>query len=271
VPELPEVETVRRGLAPHLAGRHFVGAIVREPRLRWPVNPDLAERLAGQFVLGLERRGKYLIIRLQDGGLILHLGMSGSLRLIRADTTPAKHDHLDLLLEGGDALRLRDPRRFGAVLWCADPGAHALIATLGVEPLNDAFKGQVLHRLSRGRSVAIKHFIMDAHQVVGVGNIYANEALFRAGIDPRLPAGRLSRPRCERLVREIKATLAEAIEAGGSTLRDFVDSHGNHGWFQQSYFVYGRVGEPCRVCGKTIRQWVQGNRSTFLCSGCQKR
>lgn len=271
MPELPEVETVCRGLTPRLLGRAFVGAVVREPRLRWPVTPDLAERLAGRHALSLGRRGKYLALGLEDGGLILHLGMSGSLRLIRSDTPLEKHDHLDLLLEGGDALRLRDPRRFGAVLWCADPGRHPLIVSLGVEPLTEAFDGDHLHALCRGRSVAIKHLIMDAHQVVGVGNIYANEALFRAGIDPRLPAGRLSRPRCARLVREIKATLTEAIEVGGSTLRDFVDSQGNHGWFQQSYFVYGRVGEPCRVCGKAIRQMTQAQRSSFLCTGCQKR
>ncbi|MBI5330397.1 MAG: bifunctional DNA-formamidopyrimidine glycosylase/DNA-(apurinic or apyrimidinic site) lyase [Betaproteobacteria bacterium] len=271
MPELPEVETVRRGLAPYLAGRRLLGARVREPRLRWPVSADLSQRVAGQRVLGLERRGKYLLMRLEQGGLLLHLGMSGSLQRVRADTPPARHDHLDLLLDDGACLRLHDPRRFGAVLWSADPATHPLIAALGVEPLTPAFDGARLHALSRGRKTAIKHFLMDAHQVVGVGNIYANEALFRAGVDPRLPAGRLSRPRCERLVGAIKATLLEAIEAGGSSLRDFVDSQGRHGWFQQSYFVYGRSGEPCRICGGTIRHLTQGARSTFLCNACQKR
>ncbi len=271
MPELPEVETVCRGLGPELTGRRLLGARVREPRLRWPVPPDLHERVLGRTVRNLQRRGKYLLMHLDDGALILHLGMSGSLRLMPEALAPERHDHLDLLLEGGACLRLRDPRRFGAVLWSPDPTGHPLIAGLGVEPLEAEFDGAGLHALTRGRRVAIKQFLMDARQVVGVGNIYANESLFRAGIDPRLPAGRLTRPRCDRLAAEVKATLGEAIQAGGSTLRDFVDSQGNHGWFQQSYFVYGRTGEPCRRCGGVVRHLTQGARSTFLCITCQKR
>ncbi len=271
MPELPEVETVMRGLAPYLEGRVLRAAVVRDHRLRWPVPGDLDARIAGRRILALSRRGKYLLMRMDEGALICHLGMSGSLRLLPADTPLRKHDHIDLLLENGQALRYHDPRRFGALLWAADPGRHPLIARLGVEPLSGDFDGACLHTLCRGRASAIKQVIMDAHLVVGVGNIYANEALFHAGIDPRLAAGKLSRPRCERLAAAIKSTLESAIAAGGSTLRDFVDGHGSRGWFQQSYRVYGRAGEVCAVCGGAIRTLRQAARATYFCPACQRR
>ncbi len=271
MPELPEVETVRRGLIPHLRDRVLLGARVREPRLRWPVPGDLDARLRGQSIQDLDRRGKYLLFRLDRGTLLCHLGMSGSFRLTPATQTPEKHDHLDLLLEDDRVLRYRDPRRFGAVLWCEQPELHPLLAHLGIEPLDTGFDGAILHALCHERTSPIKSVIMDARLLVGVGNIYANEALFHAGIDPRLAAGRLSRPRAGKLADAIRATLTRAIAAGGSSLRDFVDGHGNPGYFQQSYFVYGRAGAPCRACGTPIRQSRQNNRSTFHCPVCQRR
>lgn len=271
MPELPEVETVRRGLAPHLEGHYLLGARVRESRLRWPVPAALDTLVAGQEVHCLERRGKYLLFRLEQGSLICHLGMSGSLRLC-AETSPLnRHDHLDLLLGEGRVLRYRDPRRFGALLWSESPETHPLIANLGVEPLSDSFDGALLRDLCRNRILAIKPLLMDAHRIVGIGNIYANEALFQAGIDPRLAAGRLSSVRCDRLVHALKDTLTRAIAAGGSTLRDFVDGQGNPGYFQQGYNVYGRGGEPCRSCATPIRLIRQAGRATYLCPACQKR
>jgi formamidopyrimidine-DNA glycosylase len=271
MPELPEVETVRRGLAPFLAGHRLLGARIREPRLRWPVAADLDILLRDRRVACLDRRGKYLLLRLDSGCLICHLGMSGSLRLEMATTPPGKHDHLDLLLENGRILRYRDPRRFGAFIWSEDPERHPLLAHLGVEPLSPDFDGGRLHALCRGRSTSIKALLMDARRLAGVGNIYANEALFHAGIHPLLAAGRLSRPRCVRLAAAIRDTLTRAIAAGGSSLRDFVDGQGNPGYFQQSYFVYERAGEPCRACGTSIRRIRQGGRSTYFCPRCQKR
>lgn len=271
MPELPEVETVLRGLAPHLGGRRLSGAVIRDGRLRWPVPPDLDARVAGRLILELRRRGKYLLLRLDDGWLICHLGMSGNLRLLPADTPLRKHDHIDLPLDDGRVLRYHDPRRFGALLWAVDPYKHPLIASLGVEPLSDDFDGARLHALCGKRSSAIKQVIMDAHLLVGVGNIYANEALFQAGIDPRVVAGGLSRPRCERLAGAIKEILDKAIAAGGSTLRDFVDSHGSPGWFQQTYRVYGRAGQACAVCGSGIRLLRQAARATYFCPTCQRR
>ncbi|MFA5083305.1 MAG: bifunctional DNA-formamidopyrimidine glycosylase/DNA-(apurinic or apyrimidinic site) lyase [Hydrogenophilaceae bacterium] len=271
MPELPEVETVRRGLAPHLIGRLLLGARVREPRLRWPVPDDLDERVAGRRVEALARRGKYLIMTLDRGHLILHLGMSGSLRLTPGPTPVEKHDHLDLILADERVLRYRDPRRFGAVLWSEAPERHPLIAGLGVEPLDDGFDGDWLYAASRNLRAPVKSWLMDAHVVVGIGNIYANEALFHAGIHPLLPAGKLTRPRCRRLAEAIRDTLNLAIAAGGSTLRDFVDSHGQPGYFQQTYFVYGRGGEDCRRCGSEIRSTRLGNRTTSFCPVCQKK
>jgi len=271
MPELPEIETVRRGLAPHLIGRRFLGAEVRESRLRWPVPADLTALVAGRQVLALLRRGKYLLMQLDHGWLICHLGMSGNLRLIPAATPIRKHDHIDLALDDGQILRYHDARRFGALLWSEDPGKHPLITPLGVEPLSAAFDGACLHALCRGRSSAIKQVIMDSHLLVGVGNIYANETLFQAGIDPRTRAGKLTRPRCRRLAAAIKETLERAIEAGGSTLRDFVDSHGNPGWFQQTYQVYGRAEQPCYHCGAPIRLLKLGARASYYCPRCQQR
>ncbi len=270
MPELPEVEITRRGLLPDLAGRQIDGVVARHTRLRYPLPRTLGRLLAGQTLLDIDRRGKYLLFRLDRGTLLLHLGMSGSLRLVPAAEPAGKHDHLDLLF-GTRALRLRDPRRFGAVLWVkGDADAHPLIAPLGIEPLSGAFSGDWLHDATRGRATAIKLFLMDSHAIVGVGNIYASESLFRAGVDPRTPAGRLARARCERIAMAVKTTLEAALAAGGSSLRDFIHSDGGSGWFQQQHFVYGREGEPCRRCGMKVRALRLGQRSTFHCPRCQR-
>lgn len=271
MPELPEVEITRRGLEPHLVGRRITGVVIRHAGLRHPVPGELPNILPGQAIREVGRRGKYLLIHCDKGWLILHLGMSGSLRVLPAATPPEKHDHFDLMLDNGQCLRLRDPRRFGAVLWTeTDALRHPLLAGLGVEPLTSDFSGEYLYQASRGRSAAIKLVLMDGRIVVGVGNIYANEALFRAGIRPTAPAGRLSAARCAKLAEAVKETLRLAIAAGGSTLRDFVDSAGNPGYFQQQYLVYGRTGLPCLRCGDPIRQIRQGQRSTFYCPRCQR-
>ncbi|MBV8031092.1 MAG: bifunctional DNA-formamidopyrimidine glycosylase/DNA-(apurinic or apyrimidinic site) lyase [Betaproteobacteria bacterium] len=268
MPELPEVEVTRRGLAPRLRGRAISGVAIRERRLRWPI-PDAVRRLAGKRVRGIGRRGKYLLMDCGAGHLILHLGMSGSLRLVAAGTPAGKHDHFDL--EFGDrVLRLRDPRRFGAVLWTAGELAkHPLLAHLGLEPLSSELTGERLHALSRGARVSIKQFLMDARRLVGVGNIYASESLFLARIAPRMRAGKLSREKSERLSAAIKRTLHTAIRAGGSSLRDFVSSDGERGYFQNRSWVYGREGKPCRRCGTAIRRIVQGARATYYCPRCQ--
>ena len=267
MPELPEVEVTRRGIA-HLVGRRITAVAVREPRLRWRV-PEAVGLLAGCVVRAISRRGKYLLIDCGSGHLILHLGMSGSLRFVLPGTVPQKHDHIDLVF-AGDVLRLRDPRRFGALLWTdAAPESHPLIAHLGVEPLSRAFDARRLHALTRGRSTAIKQLLMDGHSIVGVGNIYASEALFLAGIRPRKAARRLSIEHCTRLVAAIKRTLRSAIRAGGSSLRDFVGSDGELGSFQTRYHVYDRAGQPCRRCRTLIRRIVQGQRASFYCSRCQ--
>jgi formamidopyrimidine-DNA glycosylase len=269
MPELPEVEVTRRGLAPQLAGRTISGVAVRERRLRWPV-PGAVGALAGRTVRGIRRRGKYLLVDCGDGHLILHLGMSGSLRVLPPGTPPGKHDHFDLEL-GDRVLRLRDPRRFGAVLWTAGaPAEHPLLAHLGIEPLSRALDGKRLYALTRAHRTAIKHFLMDARRIVGVGNIYASESLFRARINPRKAARRLSAAECDRLAHAIKHTLRAAIRAGGSTLRDFVGSDGAAGYFQQRHWVYDRAGESCRRCRARIRHLQQGQRSTYFCPTCQK-
>lgn len=269
MPELPEVEIVCRGIAPHLAGRVIQAVTVREPRLRWRV-PAAVSGLAGRTIRSVKRRGKYILVDCGDGHLIVHLGMSGSLRILAPGVPAGKHDHFDLQV-GGRLLRLRDPRRFGAVLWAAgDANAHPLIAGLGIEPLSRAFDAHRLHSLTRGRRVAIKPFLMDAKKIAGVGNIYANESLFSAGISPHARVGRLSVERCARLVAAVKATLTAAIRAGGSSLRDFVHSDGSSGYFQQNYLVYNRGGEPCRRCGAPVRRVLMGQRSTFYCVACQK-
>lgn len=270
MPELPEVETTRRGLL-SLVGARVAAVTVRNPRLRWPIPDTLSTLLPGQHFLALDRRAKYLLARCEHGTLLLHLGMSGRLCLLPGDEPAQKHDHIDIVFSAGQRLRLRDPRRFGAVLWLeGDPLHHPLLSMLGPEPLESGFDGAYLHRMTRGRSAPIKSAIMDSHLVVGVGNIYASEALFRSGIDPRLACGKLSRPRCDKLAAEIKATLQEAIAAGGSSLRDFFGADGNPGYFQQSYFVYGRDGEACRRCDGPLRTIRQGQRSTFFCPRCQK-
>jgi len=271
MPELPEVEVTRRGLAAHLTGLTVADAVIRNAQLRWPIPKNLPKLLRGQTIRALGRRGKYLLVEFEHGTLILHLGMSGSLRILPAGTPPEKHDHFDLLLGNGALMRLRDPRRFGAVLWHGgDVRTHPLLDGLGSEPLEGNFDARYLYQATRGRSIAIKQLIMDSRIVVGVGNIYANEALFRAGIKPQLAAGKLSLPRCAKLVEEIRATLTEAIRLGGSSLRDFVDTSGQPGYFQQHYWVYGRGGEPCRRCGSLIKQIRQGQRSSFYCGSCQK-
>jgi len=271
MPELPEVEITRRGLDAHLTGLTIKDAVIRNGNLRRPIPKNLPALLRGQTIRSLKRRAKYLLMDCGNGTLILHLGMSGSLRILPANTPPDKHDHFDLVLSNGILMRLRDPRRFGAVLWhSGDVHAHPLLASLGPEPMEKNFDARYLYQATRGRSINIKQCIMDNHIVVGVGNIYANEALFRAGIKPQLAAGKLSLPRCAILVEEIRATLAEAIKLGGSTLRDFVNTSGQPGYFQQSYWVYGRAGEPCRRCGATIKQIKQGQRSSFYCGTCQK-
>lgn len=272
MPELPEVETTRRGLAPHLEGAVVTGVVTRCSRLRWPIPENLPELLGGQRIISLKRRAKYLLFDCGTGTLIVHLGMSGSLRILPYATLPAKHDHFDLLLNNGKLMRLRDPRRFGAVLWHeGDIHTHPLLARLGPEPIESAlFDARYLYQATRDRRVSIKQFIMDSSVVVGVGNIYASEALFSAGISPQLKAGTLSLARCAKLVDVIRATLSAAIEAGGSTLRDFVNASGNPGYFQQQHWVYGRAGEPCRTCATPIRQIKQGQRSSFYCGLCQK-
>jgi formamidopyrimidine-DNA glycosylase len=269
MPELPEVEVTRKGLAPHLVGRAIVAVAVREPRLRWRI-PEAVRALAGRVVRSVRRRGKYLLLDCGDGHLILHLGMSGSLRLVAPGTLPGKHDHFDLAI-GDKVLRLRDPRRFGAVLWTTEPPeAHPLIRHLGVEPLSSAFNAGKLQALTRASAVQIKPFLMDGQRIVGVGNIYASESLFLAGIHPRTRAGRLSPARGKRLVSAIKGTLRTAIRAGGSSLRDFVGSDGARGYFQRRAWVYDRAGEKCRRCGGAIRRIVQGQRATYFCPVCQR-
>ena len=271
MPELPEVETTRRGLAPLVRGATIAAVVVRNRALRQPVTRGLARILTGQRIDRLERRAKYLLFRVGDGTLIVHLGMSGRLWVVAAGTPPQAHDHLDLALANGRTVRLRDPRRFGLVLWHAgDPLEHKLLRDIGPEPLSSALSAQWLYRESRARSGAIKNALMDSRLVAGVGNIYASEALFRARINPKLPARRIGLQRYAVLVEKIRETLTEAIEAGGSSLRDYVNSHGEAGYFQNRFFVYGRGGEPCLTCRTPIRSLVLGQRSTFYCPRCQR-
>ncbi len=270
MPELPEVETTRRGIEPHLVGRSVTSLDVRQPKLRWPVPDHLSQLLPGRAVQSVERRGKYLLIRFDCGELLVHLGMSGSLRVVDKTKSPGKHDHVDLTLNDGKCLRLTDPRRFGAVLWQAEGELHELLAHLGPEPLSDQFDADYLIERAKGRKTAIKTFIMDSKVVVGVGNIYANEALFAAGIHPKRAAGQISRARMERLVDEIKRVLAAAIMQGGTTLKDFVGSDGKPGYFKQELNVYGRRGEPCVTCERPLKEIRLGQRSTVYCSHCQR-
>ncbi len=271
MPELPEVETVRRGITPHLEGQTIKQIIIRQPTLRWPIPQEICQQLPGHTIDKIERRAKYLLLRIANGTLILHLGMSGSLRVLDESTPAGKHDHFDLVLKSGQCLRLNDPRRFGAVLWSTEPPQqHQLIQHLGPEPLNNTFNGEYLYQASRKRSVAIKQFLMDNKVVVGVGNIYANESLFICGIDPRRKANSISKARYLHLVEVIKEVLTKAIKQGGTTLKDFTQSDGKPGYFAQQLQVYGRTGEPCPTCGGTIKQITQGQRSSFFCPRCQR-
>jgi formamidopyrimidine-DNA glycosylase len=271
MPELPEVETTRRGIEPYAIGRRILGFEVHEPRLRWPIAAGIARQLRGQRVRAVGRRAKYLLIELETGTLLLHLGMSGSLRVLPVATPRLKHDHFDLRLDSGVTLRFNDPRRFGSLHYTRDePDTHPLLANLAPEPLSAAFNTAYLWRITRGRRVAIKQVLMNSRLVVGVGNTYANEALFRAGIRPSRPAGRLTRAEAARLVRSVKQVLRMAIRVGGTTLRDFVGADGAPGYFRQKLFVYERAGERCRRCRSALRQLTQGQRSTYYCPGCQR-
>ena len=270
MPELPEVETTRLGIAPYLVGRNVSGLVVRQRRLRWPIPKILIRTLPGQRIESVQRRAKYLLVNTGAGSAVLHLGMSGSLRVLDANTAPGTHDHYDWQLDSGHVLRYTDPRRFGCLLWQAAGTTHELLAGLGPEPLDAAFDGDHLWRRSRGRSASVKTFVMDQAIVVGVGNIYAAEALFAAGIHPRRKAGAVSRERYHRLVEAIRRILEHAIRRGGTTLRDFISPDGVPGYFEQELFVYGRAGQPCRNCGTPIRAITLGQRSTFYCARCQR-
>jgi formamidopyrimidine-DNA glycosylase len=271
MPELPEVETTRRGIEPHVSGHVFKSADVRQPKLRWPVPDDLAARLKGKKLRRVARRAKYLLLDFGDVTLVIHLGMSGSLRVHHGKLpAPGKHDHFDLHFAGDVHLRYTDPRRFGACLFAVQDGVDPLLDHLGPEPLGDDFSGRYLFERSRKRSIAVKTFIMDQKIVVGVGNIYASESLFLAGIHPEKPAGNISRARYEKLVTVIREVLARAIEQGGTTLKDFVGSDGKPGYFKQSLHVYGRAGENCDQCGAKIQELMLGQRNTFFCVRCQR-
>lgn len=270
MPELPEVETSRAGIAPHLEGRTVSRLVVRQPQLRWPIPAELASCLEGKTIRSVTRRGKYILISVEGGAALLHLGMSGSVRILAKGTPAGKHDHVDLELDSGSMLRLTDPRRFGALLWQPESELHTLLASLGPEPLSDEFDAEYLLACCRGRKTAIKTLIMNSQVVVGVGNIYANEALFQAGIDPRRAAGRISAERLEKLLVCIKQVLVRAIEQGGTTLRDFVGGDGKPGYFKQQLHVYGRAGEACHSCGSILKEVRLGQRSTVFCPECQR-
>lgn len=270
MPELPEVETTLRGIKPHVLGQRINGVEVRERRLRWPI-PKSVDGLVGSKIIALSRRGKYLLLEICSGTLILHLGMSGSLRIVGRLTDWRKHDHVEFCLSSGKVLRFHDPRRFGCVLFCkSDPMKHRLIRRLGPEPLSDQFTGAYLLGKARGKAVSIKQFIMSSHLVVGIGNIYACEVLHLAGIHPKRAAGRIAPERHDKLVAAIKNVLKKSIQMGGTTLRDFLHEDGQPGYFKQSLMVYGREGESCRSCGNDVRRIIQSGRSTFYCNHCQR-
>jgi len=271
MPELPEVETTLRGIAPYVDGKTLTKVCVRNSSLRWPVPTAELERLRGQAIQRIERRAKYILIYAETACVLLHLGMSGSLRVLDANEPAGKHDHIDLEFDATHVVRLNDPRRFGCCLVLKEPVyEHRLLANLGPEPLSDDFGFERLFRLSRGKNQAVKNFIMDNKVVVGVGNIYASESLFKAGIRPTAAAKRLSKARYERLSTEIVSVLAKAIRAGGTTLNDFTQTDGKPGYFAQELQVYGRDGEPCNQCGETVQSKVIGQRNTFFCRACQK-
>jgi formamidopyrimidine-DNA glycosylase len=270
MPELPEVETTRAGIAPHLIGRRVLALKIRQPQLRWPIPAEMIQGLPGQRIDSVERRAKYLLAHTAAGSALLHLGMSGSLRVLPADAVIGKHDHIDWQLDSGRILRYTDPRRFGCQLWQAPGEVHELLAGLGPEPLEGLFDGDYLWNASRGRATPVKLFLMDQKIVVGVGNIYAAEALFAAGIHPKRAAGSVSRERYARLAAQVKRILAYAITRGGTTLRDFISPDGLPGYFEQELFVYGRAGEPCKVCTTPVRSTTLGQRSSFYCTRCQR-
>lgn len=269
MPELPEVETTLRGIAPHLVGQKVTQIVIRQPRLRWPITAGLAELATGRRLVNAVRRGKYLLLDFGNGHALIHLGMSGSLRIVKVDEPPSYHDHFDLVF-GKLALRYCDPRRFGCLLWVeGEPEAHKLLVDLGPEPLTDGFTAAYLYERTRKRTQAVKQFIMDSKIVVGVGNIYANESLFMAGIKPIRKAGSLTRKNCEDLVRDIKFVLQRSIDQGGTTLRDFVGGDGKPGYFKQQLLVYGRGGEPCTLCKRPLKEVRMSDRTTVYCVACQ--
>jgi formamidopyrimidine-DNA glycosylase len=271
MPELPEVETTRRGISPHIVGQRVIQVIIRESRLRWPIPKSLPQQLKGRKLKKVDRRGKYLLLCFRHGALIIHLGMSGSLRIVGAKSAPQKHDHFDLRMSDGKCLRLRDPRRFGAVVWTQTPPCeHTLIKNLGPEPLEDVFDGDYLYACGRHRQITIKQLIMESKTVVGVGNIYANESLFLAGIDPKRASNRIAKSRYHRLAQAIRTVLTAAIAQGGTTLRDFQREDGQPGYFSQALQVYGKADTPCPSCGALIRTKIIAQRTTFYCPACQR-
>jgi formamidopyrimidine-DNA glycosylase len=269
MPELPEVEVSRMGISPHLVGQTIKAFVFRTPKLRWEIPQEL-KQLEGQVIRHIRRRAKYLLIETEQGTAIVHLGMSGSLRVLDADFPAAKHDHVDLKLMNGKILRYNDPRRFGAWLWCAPNESHVVLAHMGPEPLTEEFNADYVAEKAKGKRVAVKQFIMDNKIVVGVGNIYANESLFKSRIHPTRPAGKLTRKEWQLLVENIKATLEIAIQQGGTTLKDFAQADGKPGYFAQELLVYGKAGEPCPECGETLQEQKIGQRNTFFCGECQR-
>jgi len=271
MPELPEVETTKRGISPHILNRKVKAANIYFPTLRWPIDPEISSELPGQKLEAIIRRGKYLIFQFKTGSLLLHLGMSGSLRIVTSKDPREKHDHFELVFSNKHILRLRDPRRFGAVLWTKESwDQHKLIKNLGPEPLNNDFSGEYLFKESCNKSLAIKNYIMNSKIIVGVGNIYASESLFKAGINPKKAANKVSKQRYILLADAIKSVLSASIKQGGTTLKDFSDPNGNPGYFALHLNVYGRAGEECFQCNKKIKQCVIGQRSTFYCPHCQR-
>jgi formamidopyrimidine-DNA glycosylase len=270
MPELPEVETTRRGLEPHIVGKRIQQVILRRDNLRWPIPFDVVAQLPTQKILGIERRAKYLLMHTQAGSALWHLGMSGSMRVLNANAEVGKHDHVDIALSGNKIIRYTDPRRFGCLLWQAPNEMHPLLQKLGPEPLTDNFSGEYLFAKSRNKKVAVKSFLMDQAIVVGVGNIYAAESLFRAGISPLREAGSISKARYEKLAQAAKQILTYAIERGGTTLRDFINPDSEPGYFEQELDVYGREGQPCKQCGRPLRDSRLNNRAGAWCGVCQK-
>lgn len=270
MPELPEVETSRLGIAPYCVNHKITHILVREPRLRWPVELSIGKKMVGQTITQVERRGKYLLLVTGIGQLMIHLGMSGSLRVLSRITEPGKHDHIDITLSSGNVIRFNDPRRFGSVIFNSQGELHPLLSRLGVEPLSDEFTPELLYQICHQRKAAIKSVIMNSRLLVGVGNIYAQEALFRAGIHPARAANKIAMARLARLTEMIKQVLNEAIEAGGSSLNDFTSAEGRPGYFQHTFQVYGRGGKPCKQCQSKLKQMVIAQRTTVYCCRCQR-